>query len=251
MAEINILDFDNKGFTQVLKTDDFEYVDPIKKTKEMSVENTISLERKILLLNKPPYPIEFFDEFLNKRALDVWNELYKEIIETRFSENLVKLLISNSKKEQTRLLKGQSITIFQLTAFIFTAYKEYGFKLSQYRTDHNHNGLDEDDLPFLIHSDRDKVTYLGSTNLSEVQLKQVIKHRKVIIAKFLDNGVNWHCFFVTYKSLRGEENWKEGQPHYHYISDKFGLKRSEVLKQLKSRTYSFSSLPHIDFLSED
>lgn len=46
----------------------------------------------------------------------------------------------------------------------------------------------------------------------------------------------------------GKESCKDGQPHYHYISDKFGMPRDKVLAELKSRDYSLGLLPHIDLL---
>ena len=133
------------------------------------------------------------------------------------------------------LLKKITVSPFQLIAFIFKAYSDYGFTYSKYRTGHHHNGLNESDLPTLIHLNNGDVTYSGTTNLTNGQLKQVIEHRTVTISTFLDNGDNWHCFFITYQSLRGEENWENGKPHYHYISDKFGLTRDKVLTELKSK----------------
>jgi hypothetical protein len=76
----------------------------------------------------------------------------------------------------------------------------------------------------------------------------VVEHRKVIISKFLDNKTAWHCFFLTFKSIRREESWQDGQPHFHYISDKFGISRENVIVQLKSKDYNLGTLPHIGLL---
>jgi len=93
------------------------------------------------------------------------------------------------------------------------------------------------------------VNKVGDTKLTDGQLKQAVEHKSVTISKFFDKGTDWHCLFVTHKSLRGDEkNWKGGQPHYHYISDKFGLSRDKVVSELKSRDYHLNSLPHIDLL---
>ena len=48
--------------------------------------------------------------------------------------------------------------------------------------------------------------------------------------KFIDKEDEWHCLFLTYDSIRGKESWNGGQPHYHYISDKFGIPRAEWLR---------------------
>ena len=51
-----------------------------------------------------------------------------------------------------------------------------------------------------------------------------------------------------YTNLKGKESWKDGQPHFHYISDKFGIPREKVVEQLKSNNYSLGCLPHIDII---
>jgi hypothetical protein len=60
-------------------------------------------------------------------------------------------------------------------------------------------------LPTLIHLDGDKVKTAGETTLTKEQLKNVVNYRKVTVSKFLDKGDTWYCFFLTYRSLRGEE----------------------------------------------
>lgn len=49
------------------------------------------------------------------------------------------------------------------------------------------------------------------------------------------------------KSIIGKESYKNGQPHLHYISDKWNIKRKNIIEQLNSREYKLPSLPHIDF----
>lgn len=83
--------------------------------------------------------------------------------------------------------------------------------------------------------------------MSDGQLKHAIKFRKVIVAKVLDKGDEWHCFYLTFKSIAGEESWKNGQPHYHYLSDKWGISREELVRQIKSDKYPSTSV-HIDLL---
>lgn len=139
-------------------------------------------------------------------------------------------------------MRGQSISPFQLAAYIFRAWTEFGFSFSSYRADHHHKGLNEDELPQLIHLDGDKVKTSGETKLTEGQLKNVINHRKVTISKFLDKDDTWHCFFITYNSIGGKEKWQGGQPHYHYISDKWGFSRAEAVGRLKSINYPPTSV---------
>ena len=136
----------------------------------------------------------------------------------------------------------------ELIAFIIMAFNKYGYKYSQYSAKHHYKGLDESKLPEMIHIEDDgTLITVGNTKLSEGQQRLVVEHRKVTVSKFLDNEDNWHCFFLTFKSLLGKEKNKYGQPHLHYISDKWNIKREEVLLQLTSKDYILPSLPHIDF----
>ncbi|MHA8055860.1 hypothetical protein VR611_07905 [Aquirufa nivalisilvae] len=241
-----IPDNEGKGFTQIGYINDFEYLNPIEQVRVMSIESRIALERTILSYNKPPLPINNFDDILYKRAEKFWQERYIEIMETKYSENFDKLLECNKKQQQINLLKNQKISSLGLIAFIFNAFQKYGFIYSQYKAEHKHNGLDETKLPTLIHLKEGKIFVSGKTVLTVGQLKQVVEQRKVIISKFIDNEDKWHCFFITFQSLKGEENWKNGTPHFHYISNTFGLTREQVLTELKSKNYKLNNLPHIE-----
>jgi len=95
-------------------------------------------------------------------------------------------------------------------------------------------------------SNEDKtITIIGNTNFSDGKLNQVIEQRKVIVANFFDKGENWHCFFLTYRNLAGKETWNNGQPHYHYISDKWNISREDVISTIKDGKYPATS---IDFI---
>jgi hypothetical protein len=65
---------------------------------------------------------------------------------------------------------------------------------------------------------------LGKRELSEKQLMHRLGIKNYVVAKFLDKGNEWHCFFITYASMSGKETFLgEEQPHYNYVSDKFNL----------------------------
>lgn len=175
-----------------------------------------------------------------------WQEMFKDYQTVSLSENLVKLLDSKKKAEQGTLLEGEVITPDVLMALIIKA-DEAGYLLSQYTSEFLPNGIDPSQLPlaFTIEENGEVKKY-GKTKLSDAQLKQVIEHRKVKVAKFLDRGDEWHCFFVTYTSLNGQETWLgEKQPHFHYISNAFGIPREKVVEQLKSKKYKLGNPPHI------
>jgi hypothetical protein len=183
-----------------------------------------------------------------KEGIKAWQEEFQNIKSQKLNDNIFKILESTSKKEQIKLLKGLSFSSDEFMAFVFRAWEDYGFTYSVYTSHHNHNGLDNKQMPGMVYKEEDgSITSIGHTKLTEGQLKQAIDHRTVIVSKFLDKGALWHCFFLTFKSIKGEENYKNGQPHLHYISHAWDLSREYVLSQLKSKDYKLPSLPHIDF----
>ncbi len=244
-----IPDEDGKGFTYAFIGSDVEYVDPIKYYGDRTIQTRTIIYKKMLALKSPDFPIPIVEKVANRNATDEWEEQLNKILATKVPDNLFKLLKCDSKKEQVRLLKGLQLTPEILISFFFVAYKAYGFKFSQYKSEHFPKAIDKSDLPKLAILERTtgEVKKVGNTSLTDGQIKQAIEQRKVIVAKFLDDGSNWHAFFITFKSIGGEESWKNGQPHYHYISDKFGISREEAVKQFKSDKYPTTSV-HIELL---
>jgi hypothetical protein len=241
-----IPDDSGNGSYTIFESPDFEYVDPTKHYAESYIVTNVSMMRDIILLEKPPVPLDFIEKYIHREALKDWFKKLKEIEETAIPENLAELLKADSKKEQLKLLKNLSITPDQLISFIFKAWTDHGFSFSQYKSERQHTGLDKTKMPKLVEIKDGKVNKVGKTSLTDGQLKQAVDHRKVIVAKFFDKRTSWHCLFLTFDSLRGKETWKDGQAHYHYISDKFGIPRQKVVEQLKSGKYSLGTLPHID-----
>jgi len=186
-------------------------------------------------------------KFAYKKANEWWQDHLLKINQIQIPTQIKLLLNTTKKKEQQKLLKNFHFTAFDLLAFVFYAYQNEGYTFSQYEGEHDPIGTEPEKKPAFIHLDGDKVNKAGKTEYTDGQLKQIVKQRKKTIGKILDRGDEWHCFFVTYGSLRGDEKWKEGQPHFHYISDKFGLTREHVVTQLKSRKYNLGNLPHIEF----
>lgn len=248
MQERKIFEENGKGVYTTFYSTDFEYVDPIKYYAESFIRTNTSMMRDIVFFKKPPIPLNYIEYFIRKEALKDWNNKFEEIYSTVIPSNLISLLNSSSKKEQLKLLKNLTITPDILMAFIFKAWTDFGFSFSQYSSHHHSTGLDKGKMPLLVEIKDGKVRKVGETMLTDGQLKQAVEHRKVIVSKFFDNEKSWHCLFLTFDSLKGKESWKDGQPHYHYISDKFGIPRAEVVKQLKSKNYKLGNLPHIALL---
>lgn len=250
MMEINKVP-DGKGGTYIVMTSsDIENVNPI------DFYGNWHMKSKTVKLNeiRGSVGFQYFDDEL-ELALDKaiseqvqieWDEKYNEIKRTKIPENLKQLFGTKRKKDQIKLLKGLSITSDILIAFLFYAYEQHGYTFSQYTAEHSSKGVEKGDMPTFVHVDEDKVERIGRSDLTDGQLKQAIQHRKVVNAKFVEKGEDWHCLFATYKSLNGKENWQNGQPHFHYISSKFGIPREDVIESLKSKHYKLGSLPHVN-----
>ena len=242
MKRIVIPNYNNKYI--LFEQNDFYNKNPITFYKELCIKSSKLIDKKII----NSYGIINIDKsLLNKNAFNRCNKKINQIKKTKFSKKLINLLNSDSKREQIKLLKGLHLNPTQFLSFIFYAFENYNYRLSQYRYEHHHKGLDITKLPNIIHLKKNNINIVGKTELTNGQLKQVVNHRKVVVAKFLENKHSWHCFFLTYKSMKGEEKHNNGQPHLHYISDKWNINRKEVLKQLSSEKYGLPSLPHIDY----
>lgn len=247
MEKLIIYDDNGKGFTRVYAATDVEFVDPIKYYSQNTIERNTTEIKDLLYISNPTLASQLDEDFFTKKASEYWNEQHSEISKTIIPVNFLQLLDSATKAEQIKLLRNQSLTPMQLIAFIFKASTNYDYTFSQYISKHHHSGLDKSQLPALIEIKDGKIKTVGATTLTDGQLKNVITQRKVIIAKFLDKDDNWHCLFVTYHSLAGKESWQGGQPHFHYISNKFGVTREEVVNRIKSGEHP-STPVHIPLL---
>lgn len=249
ISRLRIHDPANQSIHSIYTEPDCEFVNPIERSQGSTINSFAQMERDVLQLRFPGIPIpRKIDDLIVKRAEKSWKKILQRVMATKIPHELFQLLETTSKKEQEALLRGLKFSSDQFIAFIYKAFLDHRFTFSQYTAEFSQKGIKEGDLPLIAYVEDEKLEIVGNSPLSEGQLKQAIQHRKRTISKFFDRGTVWHCFFITYKSLRGEERWREGQPHYHYISDKFGLERSDVINQLKSESYKLSSLPHIDLL---
>jgi len=243
-----IVDVDKKSQYIIREYDDFEFVNPIEYISSMMIKSNMSLQSEMISLYGIDAPKDMLEKILLREATIFKDEQIERYRSTPVPKKVLSVLEAKSKKDQIKALNGLSLTDTELISFIMKAYEEHGFVFSQYKVKHNHKGLDINHLPDIIHLKYDgKIDFIGKTTLSEGQLKQAVEHRKVTVSKFLDRGDDWHCFFLTFRSISGGESYKNGQPHLHYISSKWNIPRKIVLEQLTSKDYRLPSLPHIDF----
>ncbi len=236
MRETIIHKPDGSGYFVVNEGDGCEFADPVEETKRHFTYVHLCIQRQFGTVN------------MNK-ALAYCDVEFHKIMTTSVPKPLIKLLECQEKKEQQRLLKGLSITSSQLTSFICKAGIKHGYKYSFYKGQRDPEGLDETMLPLFIRKEEDgSVFSIGETELSNGQLRNSIDHRTLICAKFLDRDEQWHCFYYSDKSIRGEESNRKGDVHIHYLSSEWMIPREQVVKEFKRGYYRFSSPVHIGFI---
>lgn len=239
---------DNSGGVYLINNSDgpIEFVRFSEFRKRRYVEGSVATGYE--LIKREPKSSDFSESAIRAtllgKAESDWAELETEMRSKGFPNALKWTLSAPNKRRQKQQLKQCSFSADEFISFLFYAEDE-GYLYSQYLAQHNHRGLNEDDLPELIDANTTPTRVVGETALTEGQLRQVISDRSVVVSTFLDKGDEWHCFFATYESLKGEENWQDGTPHFHYLSDKFGISREEAVRQLTSRKYHLGSLPHL------
>jgi hypothetical protein len=255
MQVMKFIDYPSKARTTLVEFDNVEFVNPIHKLMKDVIDGYVNLRLSNFEFakehNKPsPFDKYNYDEIvsaLKVKGIETWSKYYKEIMESELSSGIFKILECNNKDEQKRILNDDiELTSFSLSKFIIQAYKEYGFKYSMYRFTTNPKTFDGSKMPpFAYKNDDNTIRTIGNTTMKDGEIKNAIDHRKVTIAKFLDKGDIWHCFFYDYKSMNGKE--ADGTPHIHYISNAWTLSREFSLQKFKEGLRPSSSTPHINY----
>ena len=241
---------EGSGFYRIFWDDNIEKVNPIEYYKDYELKKRAISYRDLLTMIDPINSATLSDDFFVRFAKEKLEEekFWETKEQTEVPKNFLKLLETPRKKDQESLLKGLSINPDQLIALIFKSYKDYGYLYSRYRFENLPKDLESKQKPIIADISEDgTIKTIGETDLTKGQVKNMIEQRKVIIAHFFDKDDYWHCLFITYNSIGGKENWKDGQPHFHYISSAFGVTRGNFIESMKSGQYKSTSI-HIDLL---
>lgn len=235
-----------QGFTRIFSSDKVENVNPVEYFKKYELEKRATVLRDLLNAKDPALTSQLDKSFFLKQAEETLEGFFEKFENTEIHENFHKLLETTRKKDQVNLLKGLTINPDQLMSLIFKSYADYGFSYSKYRFENLPNGFEGKKLPELIQLNEDgSIRKIGDSDLTDGELKNIIEHRKVIVANFFEKDKTWHCFFTTYNSIGGKENWKNGQAHFHYISSAFGVSKTDFIKSMRTGRYKSTSI-HID-----
>jgi len=258
MKQIRIKDPAGEGFYDIWDVEDFEYVNPIKKMHEVYMAFYVKSIMDLILLSPAVLPSsegvrnpeKIIEKVASEQAEKYCKEDFDNVMSIILPDNLLNIFKSKQKKDQFRALKGVTLGPSQILKLIYHAWLTHNYRYSTYVFHHNHKGSDPFEMPhFAYKTGSDQIIVGGSTKLTEGQIRSAIDQRNVVVAKFLDNGIDWHCFLLTYRSVGGKE--VGNTPHIHYISSAFGLSREEVLIQFNRKRYKLPKTPHISYKRDD
>lgn len=225
-----------------------ENVNPVEYIQGLELYKRVSVHKELFLRKNPHLKDSFDEKQLVKLLVPEVKDFFKEVEGVEVHPNFLKLLTTTKKSEQVKLLMGLTLTAHQLASLIFKSYREFGFLYSKYLFEIVPPQFANKKMPALFKvNDDSSVKKIGTTDLSDGALRQLIEQRTVIVSHFFEKDGVWHCFFATYDSFAGRENYKNGQSHMHYISSGFGVTKKDFLNSMESGNY-LSTKVHIDLI---
>lgn len=143
------------------------------------------------------------------------------------------------KHQQKKLWEGVVLSATDIWWFNWLA-QEIGYLLDVFHIEIIPRVFQEKKLPMCFTQENDgRFRKIGTTDLSEGEMRGILEQRKVLQMRVYHRESIWHCFYFTHRGLAGKEPGTYGSvPHYHYISDKFGI----PLVNLKKR-FSEGKMP--------
>lgn len=226
-------------FLDYYVSENVDKINPINFIKQGIVQFKISEIKEKLFTKNPILMLGVEDSFYQEKANEFWKKYHTHLLSIKISDNFKRILSDNnlSKQEQENTLKGEVISPIEMQSLFIQAYNNFNYSYSHYHFDFVNTKKENYKLPNIFNYSNNKLTKIGETNLTDSELKQMINQRNSVIVHFLDNGEHWHCLFMTYRSLSGKETWKDEKSHYHYLSDKWNIKRDDAINQFNSKKY--------------
>lgn len=149
-----------------------------------------------------------------------------------------------TKKQQFQIWKGVLLRPIDLLWFNWLA-QQIGYLLDVYHIETVPSVYKQKKSPMVFREeDNGEMEKIGETNMSDGELKAMLRQRRVQTIRVYHKDDVWHCFYGTYKGINGEES---GPPHMHYISDKWGISREELNKRIQANDMPSSGTVHIPF----
>lgn len=246
---------DGQEFVMMDYVDKVELVSPIEHIKKCEIEQCIS-HIKGFLFSKDRIMAENVPNiwYIRKAIEELENipnekRLLNKILNTKVNESYIKLINTEKKKEQEKLLKDLNITTNEMMNLFCIAYKDYDFLYSFYTFEVIPKGYENKELPKIANYSNGNISKIGNTDLTDGEIKQLIENRTVITAHFIEKDEMWHCFLFTDRSMKGQEKWEGGQAHLHYgSSSTFNGTKKDFLQQMEQGKYKGTLSIHIPIM---
>jgi hypothetical protein len=182
-------------------------------------------------------PVRIPDDMVRKFVLKQTDDMIARKLAVSQPHPAIHQLFTNdslSHKEQNKLLKDVTLSPSDLI-WLNKEAQDLGYLMDIYHEEkypEKFNGMKH---PYLFQKKKDgTIEKMGSTDMTEGEMRAMIEQRKVIQARIYHKGSTWHCFYFTYKGLAGEESGIMGsKPHYHYLSDKSGIKWDDLVSRIE------------------
>ena len=183
-------------------------------------------------------PVPIPDEIVRDFVLKETDKMIEDKLANSLPNKAIHQLFMDdtlSYKEQNKLLNG---VVLSPTDFLWLnkEAQEMGYLMDIYHEEKYPKKFYEKKRPaFLCEKDNGTIEKMGSTNMSDGEMRALLEQRKVIQSRIYHKDCIWHCFYFTYKGIAGEENGLMGsQPHYHYLSDKSGINWNDLIQRIKT-----------------
>lgn len=182
-------------------------------------------------------PIDIPDSFVRQFVLQETDKMIVQNLSRSEPHPAIHRLLTEdtlSQKEQIKLLKGVVLTPSDLL-WLNKEAQDMGYMLDIYHEEKYPKKFNEKTHPmFFCRNNDDSIEKIGTTDMTEGEMRALLEQRKVIQARIYHKDNIWHCFYFTYKGLAGEESGIMGsKPHYHYLSNKSGIIWDDLLKRIK------------------
>lgn len=241
---------DDNGIYSFYRAPDVTDVNPAGYFSKVLKENFYWLRTRHFKFIKMPIPSSY-DKKIQDSVFKDWRKEYETALKTDLDINLKNLFFTEMrKKDQQKLLKTIKLTPKQKFALFIQAGDKYQMKYSRYSYEWKPKLLEQKIYPKLIHNTKDgNFKVIGSTDITENQLKIALDDRRTIMIEFLTGKDFWHCIFSTGKGVSGKENSHKGFAHCHYLSSAYGYKKEYVLNELSKYRYNIDS-DHIQIVRQ-
>lgn len=182
---------------------------------------------------------EWADEALIKRlALKHSEDFFEDMLHKTFPDFRLQQILAHtewSKKQQKMLWQEFELRTRDLLWFNWLAQKA-GYLLDIRVVETYPKVFDAKQMPIIFRKTEDgNIDKIGETDMSEGEMRALLQQRKVQNVRIYHKGEVWHCFYGTMKGLNGQEQGAVGShPHYHYISDKWGIKLEDLLQRIQA-----------------